>query len=54
MVYHDTFARTRTDAIRLWREPLGDDGWYHYERGHLKGIIRTVKVYATADLGATP
>ena len=43
--YHDTAARTRTEAIRRWREPLGDDGWPEYERQRLKGFVKAIRTY---------
>ena len=44
--YHDTAARTRTEAIQKWREQLGDDGWHEYERQRLSGIVKAVRTHA--------
>ncbi len=44
--YGDTVARTRTEAIQKWREPLGDDGWPMYEKQRLAGHVKAVRTYA--------
>ena len=51
--YYDTAARTRTEAIQKWREPLGGDGWPEYERRRLKGIVKAVRTHVF-DFEPTP
>ena len=45
--YHDTTARTRTEAIRKWQNPLSHDGWPQYELLRRRDFVRAVRTYLT-------
>lgn len=45
--YHDTAARTRTEAIAKWRRPFGvDEGWPWYEKSRRAGFVKAVPLLA--------
>jgi hypothetical protein len=48
--FHDTAARTRTEALQKWREPLGvEHGWPEWERQRLAGVVKAVRTYTEEE-----
>lgn len=43
--FHDTHARTRSEAVRKWCEPLRDDGRPLYEKLRRMGCLKAVRTH---------
>ena len=48
--FNDTAARTRDEAIKKWRLPLGWDGWTEWRKQRRAGLVKAVRTHVFKPL----